>query len=134
VIKTWSGNDSKISFHSTTPNFHSITPLHDSTALRSTFKHMPNNMELVPTGDWNTPLFICSIKTRLQFGVCKTPLDSTPPFSTCQKWHGGHELIKMFRVTKQANTNISLRTYTCTSYFPEYIVYNKCENVNIMSY
>ena len=29
---------------------------------------------IVPTGDWNTPLFICSIKTPLQFGVCKTPL------------------------------------------------------------
>jgi hypothetical protein len=25
---------------------------------------------------------------------------------------------------KQANTNTSLRTYTCTSYFPEY---NKCK-------
>jgi hypothetical protein len=42
-----------------------------------------------------TPLFICSIKTRLQFGVSKTPLqfgdstplhDSTPPFSTCHSY------------------------------------------------
>jgi hypothetical protein len=31
-----------------------------------------------------------------------------------QRWPGGHELIKIFRVMKQANTNISLRTYTCT--------------------
>ena len=48
-----------------------------------------------------------------------------------KKWPGGHELIKMFS-DEAANTNISLQTYTCTSYFPEYIVYNKCENVNIM--
>jgi hypothetical protein len=41
-----------------------------------------------------------------------------------KKWPGGHELIKRFRVMKQANTNTSLRTYTCTSYFPEY---NKCK-------
>jgi hypothetical protein len=27
---------------------------------------------------------------------------------------------------------IFLYVYTCTSYFPEYIVYNKCENVNNM--
>ena len=33
---------------------------------------------------------------------------------------------------KQANTIISLSTYTCTFYFLEYILYNKCENVNIM--
>ena len=37
MIKTWSGNDSKISLHSTTPNFHSIASLHDSTPLHSTF-------------------------------------------------------------------------------------------------
>jgi hypothetical protein len=38
------------------------------------------------------------------------------------------------RVMKNVNTNISLHTYTCTSYFQEYIVDNKYENVNIMSY
>ena len=32
-------------------------------------------------------------------------------------WPGSHELIKMLRVMKHANINISLRTYTCTSFF-----------------
>jgi len=37
---------------------------------------------------------------------------------------------------KQANTNSSLRTYTCTYYISSgiYMVYNKCENGNIMWY
>jgi hypothetical protein len=35
---------------------------------------------------------------------------------------------------KNVNTNISLHTYTCTSYFQEYIIDNKYENVNIMSF
>jgi hypothetical protein len=37
-------------------------------------------------------------------------------------------------VMKNVNTHISLHTYTCTSYFQEYMVDNKYENVNIMSY
>ena len=35
---------------------------------------------------------------------------------------------------EECKYNISLRTYTCTSYIQEYIVYKKYENVNIMSY
>jgi hypothetical protein len=38
------------------------------------------------------------------------------------------------RVMNSSNTNISLHIYTCTSYFQEYIIDNKYENVNIMSY
>ena len=49
-------------------------------------------------------------------------------------WSKGHELMNMFLVMN-TNTNISLCTYTCTSYFQEHnVVYNKYENVNIMSY
>ena len=33
-----------------------------------------------------------------------------------KRWLEGHELIKMFRVLKNANKDISLRTHTCTSY------------------
>ena len=42
----------------------------------------------------------------------------------------GHELIEMLRVVKSTNKDISL----CTSYFQDYVVYNKYENVNIRSY
>jgi hypothetical protein len=35
---------------------------------------------------------------------------------------------------KNANTDISLCTYAYTSNFQEYVLYNKYENVNIMSY
>ena len=42
MIKTWSGNDTKISLHSTTPNFHSITPLHST----QSFSTCRNNMGL----------------------------------------------------------------------------------------
>ena len=42
MIRTWSGNDSKISLHSTTPNFHSIAPLHST----QPFSTCRNNMGL----------------------------------------------------------------------------------------
>jgi len=50
-----------------------------------------------------------------------------------KKWPGVMNSSKCLS-DEECKYNISLRTYTCTSYIQEYIVYNKYENVNIISY